>query len=97
MDFAEAKRTAPTLPPETCPTVDRLSTFLDALSGDVETVRGQIARSRLKDRQSIAESLHDIESGFAYARDLLEQLRAANSQLRDSSLHWYRFAKDKEG
>jgi hypothetical protein len=85
-----AKLHAPPVPPETCPRVDELSTLLDAISGDLDTFREGLDFGRRKtvDKAEVIELLLDQSANLAGARVRLEELRAANAQLRESGRYW---------
>jgi hypothetical protein len=92
-----AKLAAPTVPPETCPTVDRLSTRLDAIDGDLELFREGLLEGKRKtcERDDVVDMLLEAESNLAGARLIAEELRNANDQLRESGRYWRGVAKGR--
>ena len=79
-------------PPNTCPSIDRLSVTFDALAGDLETFQNDLLEYRDPTPAEVREIVGQTIESLQQARVLLEELRKTNEQLRDCGRHWYRIA-----
>jgi hypothetical protein len=93
MDLESLQRGAPPIPGDTCPTIDQIKTRLEAVDFDLALIRDSIAKSRLKDRESIVDDLLNVDRTLAGISLRFEELRTDNRQLRESSRYWYLAAK----
>lgn len=83
-------------PPDTCPQIDRLSVFLDAISGDIETFRNNVLEHRSAEPFEVSEIVDQVIEGLQEMRSQLEDLRGANQALRDCGRYWYKLAAASE-
>lgn len=95
MDIAEAKAAAPVVPGNTCPIIDRLSTYVDAIAADLELVEDSVAdcKSKLLAERDTLGDVVNARMGLQRIRKELETLRQANEALRESGRYWYQVAK----
>lgn len=99
--WLRAKEKAPKVPPDTCPTLDRISTRFDAVAADIMRIRQEMmaASNRVDDSDmedtllEWAEELDSADDALADARKELEKVRKANETLRKSSQHWHVVAR----
>lgn len=79
--FDHYKRYAPTVPPDTCPIINRAQAYLT----EAYSAANRVAKHCECDG---AQELNDIPPTLDNVTDDLEGIRKANSELRDSSWYW---------
>lgn len=86
--LADLESAAPFYPPETCPRIDSAVNLVDAIMADLALVRDGLAASRCKSVHHMVDDISDARSNLATVIERLEDLRAANDQLRNSGRYW---------
>lgn len=97
VNIDDLKASAPRIPGETCPLIDRLSTMLSAIDGDFDTLIEEMARSRSSLVKGFADDLRDFGPNLADARLQAEELRGENEALRAAGRYWYQSARRLAG